>query len=72
MRKKQQGQIGLVGILAMVLYRCVPTKQVAAPAMPAPPPPPPPAPSVTLTAEPATIEKGQAATSFGVWIRSPI
>lgn len=63
MRKKQQGRMGLVGILAMVLLTgACHEKQVAAPAMPAPPPPPPPAPSVTLTAEPATIEKGQAAT----------
>ena len=63
MRKKQQGWMGLVGILAMVLLAgACHEKQIAAPATPAPPPPTPPAPTVTLTAEPATIEKGHAVT----------
>src|SRR5271157_1257797 len=51
----------LVGLLGVVLLAgACHKKQVAAP--PPPPPPPPATPTVTLTAEPSTIEKGQSVT----------
>jgi len=51
----------LVGLLGVILLAgACHKKQVAAP--PPPPPPPPPAPTVTLTAEPSTVEKGQSVT----------
>ena len=51
----------LVGLLGVVLLAGACHKKVAAPPPP-PPPPPPPAPTVTLTAEPSTVEKGQSVT----------
>jgi peptidoglycan-associated lipoprotein len=51
----------LVGILGAVLLMGACKKKVAAPPAP-PPPPPPPAATVTLTAEPSTIERGQSVT----------
>ena len=51
----------LVGLLGIVLLAgACHKKKVAAP--PAPPPPPPPAPTLSLTAEPSTVEKGQSVT----------
>jgi len=62
MRTKKRSLAVLVGILGVVLLAgaCHKKKEVAPP--PPPPPPPPPAPTVTLTAEPSTVEKGQSIT----------
>jgi len=51
----------LVGLLGVVLLAGACHKKPV-PAPPAAPPPPPPAPTVTLTAEPSTVEKGQSVT----------
>ncbi len=52
----------LAGLIATVLLAgACHHKKIAAPPPPAPPPKPP-APTVTLTAEPTTIEKGQSST----------
>lgn len=62
MRQRKRSLALLVGILGVVLLAgACHKKQVAAPPPP-PPPPPPAAPTVTLTAEPSTIEKGQSVT----------
>jgi peptidoglycan-associated lipoprotein len=63
MRTKKRSLAVLVGLLGVVLLAAACHKKTAAPAPPPPPPPPaPPAPTVTLTAEPSTIEKGQSVT----------
>ncbi len=52
-------------VLAMALMAILTLgacKKKVAPAPPPPPPPPPPAPTASLTADPATIEKGQSTT----------
>jgi peptidoglycan-associated lipoprotein len=51
--------IGLLGVV--LLAGACHKKKIAAPPPP-PPPPPPAAPTVTLSAEPSTIEKGQSST----------
>ena len=62
MRQKKRCIAVLVGILGLVLLAgACKAKKVAAPPPP-PPPPPPPAPTVTLTAEPSTVEKGRSVT----------
>lgn len=61
MRQTKRSFTVLVGILGVVLLAGCAKKKVAAPPPP-PPPPPPPAPTVTLTAEPSTVEKGQSVT----------
>ena len=58
MRTKKRSLAVLVGILGVILLASACHKKTVAP----PPPPPPPAPTVTLTAEPSTIEKGQSVT----------
>lgn len=64
---KTRNLMVLLGILASVVLMgaCHKTKVTAAPPPPPPPaakPAPPPAPTVTLTAEPSTIEKGHSVT----------
>lgn len=62
MSQKKRSLAVLIGILGVILLAgACHKKQVATPPPP-PPPPPPPAPTVTLTAEPSTIEKGQSVT----------
>jgi peptidoglycan-associated lipoprotein len=61
MHQRKRSIAVLVGILGVILLAGACKKRVAAPP-PAPPPPPPPAPTVTLTAEPSTVEKGQPVT----------
>jgi peptidoglycan-associated lipoprotein len=62
MPQKKRNVTVLVGILGVALLAgACHKKQVAAPPPPAPPPPSA-APTVTLTAEPSTVEKGQAVT----------
>jgi len=61
MQEQKRSLALLAGLLgAVLLAGACHKKQVAAP--PQPPPPPPPAPTVTLTAEPSTVEKGQSVT----------
>lgn len=64
MSQKKRSLAVLVVVLGVVfLAGACHKKQVAAPPPPpTPPPPAPPAPTVTLTAEPSTIEKGQSVT----------
>jgi peptidoglycan-associated lipoprotein len=62
MRTKKRSLAVLVGILGVLLLAGACTKKTVAPPPPTPPPPPPPAPTVTLTAEPSTIDKGQSVT----------
>jgi len=62
MRTKKRSLAVLVGVLGVLLLAGACKKKVTAPPPAPPPPPPPPAPTVTLTAEPSTIEKGQSAT----------
>ena len=63
MRQKKHSFVVLVGITGLALLASACHKaNLAAPPPPAPPPPTPPAPSVTLTAEPSAVEKGQSAT----------
>jgi peptidoglycan-associated lipoprotein len=63
MRQKKRCFAVLVGILGLVLLAgACKEKKVAAPPPPPPPPPPPAAPTVTLTAEPSTVEKGRSVT----------
>jgi peptidoglycan-associated lipoprotein len=52
----------VVIIAAVLLTGACKKKQVAAPPPPPPPPPTAPAPTVTLTAEPSTIDRGQSVT----------
>ncbi len=62
MRQKKRSIAVLVGILGLALLAgACKKKEVVAPPPP-PPPPPPPAPTVTLTAEPSTVEKGNSVT----------
>jgi len=63
MRQNKRCIAVLVGILGLVLLAgACKAKKVAAPPPPPPPPPPPAAPTVTLTAEPSTVEKGRSVT----------
>jgi peptidoglycan-associated lipoprotein len=62
MRTKKRSLAVLVGILGVVMLAAACHKKVTAPPPAPPPPPPPPAPTVTLTAEPSTIDKGQSVT----------
>ena len=62
MRTKKRSLAVLVGILGVLLLAGACKKKVVAPPPAPPPPPPPPAPTVTLTAEPSTVEKGQSVT----------
>ncbi len=63
MRTKKRSLAVLVGVLGVLLFAGACNKKVAAPPPPqAAPPPPPPSPTVTLTAEPSTIDKGQSVT----------
>ncbi len=63
MRTKKRSLAVLVGILGVVMLAGACKKKVAAtPPAETPPPPPPPAPTVTLTAEPGTVDKGQSVT----------
>jgi peptidoglycan-associated lipoprotein len=62
MRTKKRSLAVLVGLLGVVLLAGACKKKVAAAPPPPPPPPPPPAPTVTLTAEPSTVDKGQSVT----------
>lgn len=53
----------LVGLLGVILLAgACHKKKIVAPPPPPPPPPAPAAPTVTLSAEPSTIEKGQSST----------
>ena len=62
MRQRKRSLAVLVAILGIALLAgACKAKKVAAPPPP-PPPPPPAAPTVTLTAEPSTVEKGQSVT----------
>jgi peptidoglycan-associated lipoprotein len=62
MRQRKRSLAVLVGILGIALLAgACKGKKVAAPPPP-PPPLPPAAPTVTLTAEPSTVEKGQSVT----------
>jgi peptidoglycan-associated lipoprotein len=62
MRERKRSLAVLVGILGIALLAgACKGKKVAAPPPP-PPPLPPAAPTVTLTAEPSTVEKGQSVT----------
>jgi peptidoglycan-associated lipoprotein len=63
MRQNKRCFAVLVGILGLVLLAgACKEKKVVAPPPPPPPPPPPAAPTVTLTAEPSTVEKGRSIT----------
>ena len=63
MRTKKRSLAVLVGILGVLLLAVACTKKVTAPPpVQQAPPPPPPTPTVTLTAEPSTIDKGQSVT----------
>ncbi len=62
MLRKLRYIVVLVVVMAAVLLVGACKKKVAAPPPPPPPPPAPPAPTVTLTAEPSTIERGQSVT----------
>ena len=62
MPTKKRSLAVLVGILGVVLLAGACKKKTPAAPPPPPPPPPPPAPTVTLTAEPSTIDKGQSVT----------
>jgi len=61
MQQQKRNLALLVGLLGVVLLAGACHKKVVTPPPP-PPPPPPPAPTVTLTAEPSTVEKGQSVT----------
>ena len=61
MNKSRMKWIALAMALAAILTLGACKKKVA-PAPPPPPPPPPPAPTASLTANPATIQKGQSTT----------
>src|SRR5258708_17062695 len=61
MQQKKRSLAVSVCILGLVCVVGACKKKVAAPPPP-PPPPPPPAPTVTLTAEPSTVEKGGSVT----------
>src|SRR5713226_6317756 len=62
MRQRKRSLAVLVGILGIVILVAGCKKKVVAPPPPPPPPPPPAAPTVTLTAEPSTVEKGKSVT----------
>jgi len=62
MRQTKRSLAVFVAILGIVLLMGACKKKVVAPPPPPPPPPPPAAPTVTLTAEPGTVEKGQSVT----------
>ena len=62
MRTKKRSLAVLVGVLGILLLAGACKKKVAATPPPPPPPAPPPAPTVTLTAEPSTVEKGNSST----------
>jgi len=62
MSQKKRCLAVLICVLGVLLFAgACKAKKVAAPPPP-PPPPPPPAPTVTLTAEPSTINKGDSVT----------
>jgi peptidoglycan-associated lipoprotein len=61
MSQKIRNVVAFVLILGAILVGACKGKKVAAPPAP-PPPPPPPAPTVTLIAEPSTIDRGQSVT----------
>ncbi len=60
MNRNRMKWASLAALLAIILLTGACKKKVAAP--PPPPPPPPPAPTASLTASPATVEKGQPVT----------
>jgi peptidoglycan-associated lipoprotein len=62
MQQQKRSLALLVGLLGVVLLAGACHKKPVAAAPPPPPPPPPPAPTVTLTAEPGTVEKGHSVT----------
>jgi len=62
MRTKKRSLAVLVGILGVLLLAAACHEKKVAPPPPAAAPAPPPAPTVTLTAEPSTIDKGQSVT----------
>lgn len=62
MRQNKRSLAGLVGILAVVLLAGACAKKEVVQPPPPPPPPPPPAPTVSLTAEPSTVERGKSVT----------
>jgi peptidoglycan-associated lipoprotein len=62
MRQRKRSLAVLVGILGILFLFGACKKKPPAPAPPPPPPPPAAAPTVTLTAEPGTIEKGSSVT----------
>lgn len=62
MRKPRRSLTIFFGILGLILLVGACKKKVVAPPPPAEAPPPPPVPTVSLTAEPSTIEKGQSVT----------
>ena len=62
MQQQKRSLALLVGLLGVVLLAGACHKKPVAATPPPPPPPPPPAPTVTLTAEPSTVEKGQSVT----------
>jgi peptidoglycan-associated lipoprotein len=59
MNPKKRTAAALILLVAAVLFTAACKKKVAAP--PPPPPPPPPSPTVTLSAAPSTIDRGQSA-----------
>ncbi len=61
MNPKKRTAATLILLVAAVLFAGACKKKIAAPAPPPPPPPPPAAPTVTLSAVPGTIDKGQSA-----------
>jgi peptidoglycan-associated lipoprotein len=63
MRTKRRSLAVLVGVLGVLLLAAACNKKTTAPPPPAAaPPPPPPSPTITLTAEPSTVDKGTAVT----------
>jgi len=62
MRQRKRSLAVLVGILGIVILVAGCKKKVVAPPPPPPPPPPPAAPTVTLNADPSTVEKGKSVT----------
>jgi peptidoglycan-associated lipoprotein len=63
MHPKKRTAAALITLIATVILIAACQKKVAAPPTPPPPPPPPPAaPTVTLNADPTTIDRGQMTT----------
>ncbi len=62
MRTKKRTLAVLVGVLGVLLLAIACQKKTPAPPPPQAAPPPPPSPTVTLTAEPSTVDKGTAVT----------